>query len=916
MRKIYALFLSLVFSLVLIRVNAQSADQEKALFNDAEYFLVTEDYSEALNAYMQLYRNHPANGNINYRIGLCLLNIEGQKYRSIPYLEAASLHVSEKYSDSQFSETSAPPQVLFLLGTAYQINNQLDLAISTFEEYKKYLKVKDVYEIDFVNKQIRSCEIAKSMMEHPVNLDHTHLDYIIPQDQANFNPVISANGNILLYMTEEKFYKAVWMVRKNGDTWNKPVNITAQLESDGDLFATSITADGNTLYLVRMTNFDGNIMVSKFQNGRWLKAQKLDKPVNTRNWETHAGISGDGKTLYFTSNRKGGLGGQDIYVSKLDDKEKWSNPVNLGPNINTAYNEATPFILEDNKTLYFSSQGHEGMGGFDIFRSVLHQDGTWSVPVNLGYPWNTTDDNTFLYPLDDGKRALYAGIMDKEEYKANIKELVYVPEPELTEREIQVYGYISYQDNNIPEAVPEFHLYDENGNEVNAGLEYNNPDQSFVFKVVPGRYEFVASVDNYVKKRERLEIDPDYNRDDLSLNLEMVPEKVSSGEYIVIKNILFDFDSFELGETAKMDLERLYSVMNRYPTLYIEVIGHTDSRGNPDYNFELSRKRSSAVINYLTEKGIDPARFINIAAGETGNIAMNTNPDGSDNPEGRQRNRNVSIRIPQSGDYNITVEPITVPDHLKPSDAKVYSILLTSSDHALDNSYFENLSQISSEGVTEHFLNSVYFYTLGTFYSMTQAEELLQSRFLSEYQNARVIDMKEELGQPGLISSLGVSGSENFSIQIGAYRDASNTVRYHNRDDFQTMKCDDGIYRIFYGRFSNKEEAIEALPEIKASGFEDAFVVDLEVLKRSRAAMEVSTGNIYVIQIKALNVPLGRNYFSGIKDVKVVQGPDGIYRYYYGGFESIEHAGSELERIKKLGYNDAFVRELNSIPEK
>ena len=898
MNKLYASLLFLITFFLCSNLLAQSSDKDKILFLDAEYFLMTEDYKEALSTYLQLYRTYPENANINYRIGLCLLNIEGQKTRSIPYLEKAALSISEKYTESHFSENMAPPQTLFLLGTAYQINNDLDMAINTFAEYKSYLDIKDVYEIDFVDKQIYSCEIAKSYLKQAANVRYNSLDSIIPGDYPNFNPVMSGNQKVLIFMTEEKFYKAVWMSQNVEGKWTKAVNITSQIKSDGDLYPCSITKDGKILYLVMMSSFEGDIMVSNFINGEWSPAKKLEKPVNTRNWETHAGISSDGKTLYFTSNRKGGFGGQDIYKTTMNEKGKWETPVNLGPTINTAYNEATPFILGDNKTLYFGSQGHEGMGGFDTYKASLLEDGSWSVPVNLGYPLNTTDDNTFFYPLDDGNSALYSGIMNKTELKSNIKKLLLLPEELRTDRKITLNGSFSFQDNDIPDEIVNISIQKENGESLDSELHYKQLSQTFSISLEPGNYRLTASLENYESKNERINIDPGFNRDEIKLNIEFIPKEVSSGEYIVIKNILFDYDRSELTTKAKLDLERLHSVMLKYPSLFIEVVGHTDSRGNPDYNFELSRKRASSVIQYLTEKGIDPARFVSISAGETNNIAVNMNPDGSDSPEGRSRNRNVIIKIPQSGNYNIIVEPIPVPDHLKPVNAKKYTILLASSDKPIENRLFNRINEISAEGVREFYSNNIYQYTLGNFYSKTQAEELLQSKFLSGYRGARVIELENEIRPEGLISSLSNSESEAYSIQIAALKNAENTLKFNKKEEFRIVKGNDGIYRVLAGGFSNRLDAMEVLPYIRSQGYDDAFVIDLDVFEKSVASLDQKSKELYVIQIKALNIPLGRDYFKDLYDVRVIEGPDKIYRYIYGDFESLQNAKKELARIK------------------
>ncbi|MBN2863449.1 MAG: PD40 domain-containing protein, partial [Bacteroidales bacterium] len=196
---------------------------------------------------------------------------------------------------------------------------------------------------------------------------------------------------------------------KNNGVWSSPVNLNELLKVDRDIYPTSISKDGRTLYIYNAQDYDGNIFSTVFENGAWSPILKLNDNINTKYWESHAAISHDNKKLYFTSNRKGTYGGLDIFVSVRDTSGDWGPAVNLGPVINTPYNEDTPFLSEDDRTLFFSSRGHLNMGGYDIFYTTLQENGEWSVPRNLGYPLNTTDDDLFFKPVKNG----HAGYMAK-----------------------------------------------------------------------------------------------------------------------------------------------------------------------------------------------------------------------------------------------------------------------------------------------------------------------------------------------------------------------------------------------------------------------------------------------------------------------------------------------------------------------
>ena len=915
----YVLLFCLLSSMASRAGCQQEEENLKATFQDAEYFLITEDYQEALSAYLRLNWSDKENANIAYRIGMCYLNLPGEKTKALPYLQMAAAHVTEKYTESTFGEKLAPPQTLFLLATAYQIDNQLDEAKKTFQKYKSYLKVKDVYEIDFVDRQISACDYAKKLMKEPIPVEVKVADEMIPQSGQNFGAVLSSDGKTLVYMTEEKFYKAIWMVRKLNNRWTNPVNITPQVQSDGDAYPTSLSPDGLTLYLVRSSDFGADIYISQFEHETWSKMKKLDKPVNSKYYETHASISSDGNTLYFASNRKGSLGGADIYYSVMNTKGKWDEPVNLGPIINTPYNEQTPFICDDGVTLYFSSQGHQGMGGFDTYKSIKQPDGSWSEPVNIGFPLNTTDDNMFFYPLENGEKALYAGSMgDRQDY-GSVKEIEFIST--FPAKLVAIDGKLETGDN-LQEFGQGFsiHVVNKSNNDTLHILLPDAKTGNFNDTLPAGNYEFITSAAGYESQTKTVNIPSDFQRSQLNLSFSLVPEKVSSGEYIVIRNILFDFNSYVLSDSAKLDIERLFQVMERYPDLFVEVAGHTDSRGSAAYNYKLSKNRAHAVISYLIAKGIDPVRFVTKGLGETSNIAMDINPDGSDNSEGRRLNRNAEIRILQPGKYPVVLEPIAVPDYLKPERSAEYTILLLRSPQPIGNNTFDPLHTISGDPVKEDFSGSEYCYTFGRFFSYIQAAELLKSSVKPSFPNASVIRRNTIAGQADEAATIATSENQHFGIQIFALRKPADMKLFRSLGDVQMIRGDDGFYRVIYGDYNAKEDAGIDIVKIKSRGYEDAFIIDLSLLHtyKQQSVSRLSgnaDGRLLTIQLKALRTPVSKNYFSRLNGIRVIQGGDGIFRYVYMEFADMENAQAELKRIKDLGFTDAFIRKTNKIPD-
>lgn len=401
------LFTLLLVTLINTDLFSQSRSENKLTFFDAESWILFEDYKEALPKYQQLLKLYPDNSNFKYRIGQCYINTPGEKEKAISYLEDAVKNINPDYKEGKFRETRAPYDALYYLANAYRINNQLDKALDTYKQFKQNLNP-EVYDSNIVNLQIQSCYNAKELMNLPLFIKDKNLGNTINGSNSEFNPVISDKEDMLVFSMSGAFYDAILFSTKVNGQWSGPINMNELLLVDKDLYPTSLSKDGKTLYMYSSADYDGIIYSSQFENGAWAPYVKLNENINTKYWESHATISHDNKKLYFTTNRKGTLGGLDIYVSSRDSTGDWGPAVNLGPVINTPYNEESPFLSEDNKTLFFSSRGHFNMGGYDIFFSTLLDNGEWSVPLNVGYPMNSTDDDVFFKPLKEGYEGYYA----------------------------------------------------------------------------------------------------------------------------------------------------------------------------------------------------------------------------------------------------------------------------------------------------------------------------------------------------------------------------------------------------------------------------------------------------------------------------------------------------------------------------
>ena len=401
----------IVLAVHVVSLTGQSRSDLRELFVSAEGDLLFEDYAEALPKYMSLLQMYPENYNLYFRIGQCYLNTPGEKDKAIPWLETAAGHMNHDYRKGRLRESGAPYDALYFLANAYRIANDFDRALETYELFLRDVDT-EKYDTALVRFQMQTCNNAREMMKKPAFLVDRNLGGAVNERFSEFNPVVSADEKTLIFTRELQFYDAIFWSQKNGEEWTEPVNLTPQLGVDQDYYTSSLSPDGKTLLMYRVDTYDGNIYLSRLTGKTWSEVEKLNGNINTRFWESHATMSSDGKKIYFTSNRRESIGGLDIFVSARDSSGNWGPAVNLGPEINTVYNEETPFLANNDRTLFFSSRGHFNMGGYDIFRSDLDENGNWTTPVNIGYPVNTTDDDLFFTPVGSGSRGYHARFAD------------------------------------------------------------------------------------------------------------------------------------------------------------------------------------------------------------------------------------------------------------------------------------------------------------------------------------------------------------------------------------------------------------------------------------------------------------------------------------------------------------------------
>ena len=433
---------ALIFFSVLIlsfSANGQSRADYRREFTEGSFLILENNYSQALKSFLEAYEIDSINANINYKIGFCYMKTVADKLKALPYLEKAVAKTSKKYLDMEPSEKSAPVNAYYFYGQALHVNYKFDEAIANYEKFKSFLNPKQVDLLKDVDRQIEISNNAKLLVSAPINVIIKNLGDSINSSYPDYSPLVSADEKILIFTSRRpgstggdktdngSFYEDIYISHKmNDSTWSSPVSISPNINTITNDASIGLSADAQTLLIYKDSN-GGDIYSSTLKGAEWTVPEPMPSGINSPSWETSACISPDGTVLYFVSDRKGGLGGRDIWKCVRLPKGNWSMPVNLGAPINTPYDEESPFIHPSGNVLFFSSQGHQSMGGFDIFFSTKGEKG-WEEPLNIGYPINTTDDDLYYVTSPDGKRGYYSSSSRPEGYGEKDIYMITIPE--------------------------------------------------------------------------------------------------------------------------------------------------------------------------------------------------------------------------------------------------------------------------------------------------------------------------------------------------------------------------------------------------------------------------------------------------------------------------------------------------------
>jgi outer membrane protein OmpA-like peptidoglycan-associated protein len=907
MRLTLVYIISFVLLLALSYAEAQEVDKKayKKSFLEADYFFLRGDFAESAFLYEELLKENPSNANLNFLTGASYLSLPGQKSKSVKFLELAVDNISPGYREGSYKETSAPKEALFALARAYHINNDFEKAIQYYDKYKRVMRISDVAEIEYVNKQIQSVELAKIMMNDTLKVQHFDLSNALNIAATGFNSVFAEGDSTIVYMVNRPFYSAIMMTRKEKGVWLIPRNINAELKADGDCQVTDISYDGKELYLSKNENFNSDIYVSVFEKGHWKEMEPLSDNINTIFNETHASISKNKKTIYFTSDRPDGMGAMDIYVSQRNKDGSWGEAQNLGKPINSIYSEETPFITEDGQRLFFSSMSHATMGGFDVFSSKKLPSNGWSYPANVGYPVSTADDDLFYFPLDNGEQALYS-VKDRI-FDGNALMLLSYKEKD-PDWKVTFKGKLTTDNNLELPAETKVNIIDSKSRELVASLSPDTLTGEFEIEIERGSYDVEIHSKGYAPVNEIIDMATTIGAGSINMETNLKPDDVENGKYVVSKNVLFGFDSYELSEEAKFEMEKLYLVMADNPEVYIEVTGHTDSKGSAEYNLRLSNNRSRAVVEYLVSKGISRERFVTKAVGEDDNLAINQNPDGSDNPDGRKLNRQVEINLLNTAvGKKIWVEQYMVPEELKPASQKNYYVVL---DERKDNLE----SPVDFKDVKLYETGRKHIYAAGIFRNKPDAIDYLNKVIDEDFPQSRIVTEEEfnYLLKPS-VPDLN-EFHPPFSIQLLALKNEYNLENFKNIENVNQIRSSDGFYRYIYGVYDKYEDAQEDLVNFVLKGYTDAYIIEISRFGKSDSLIwdvDETYSFYYTIQFSATKKQADQNRFENLGNIVMTKGADGFYRYSTGIYLNKLEADKDLKIFRDMGFSDAFIKKIS-----
>jgi outer membrane protein OmpA-like peptidoglycan-associated protein len=730
MNHLKKLAIAIVFLLFGVPFSRSSNDPkpDNKIIRKADNLFIFGDFRSALPIYQKLQESDPENVQFNYRLGVCYFYSSSDLLKCVSFFEKAQKGLNENDEETI--------DLYYYLGIIYRTVNRFDEAIRCFSKLKEKILpdkegLRDIRELEM---QIASCEYGKKLMQHPLPVSIINAGSAINSEYPDYSPVISKDESMLLFTSKRKectggrideegnYYEDIFISRKEKDNqWLSSVQLDSSVLMQKKILffkvskskkdnaintrqhdaSVALSPDGKQLFIYRLDD----LWVSDLKNENWEKPTKLNHFINGRkSHEPSLSLTMDEKTLYFVSERNGGYGGKDIYRSEKQKDGSWGEPVNLGPVINTEFDEDAPYIDPENKTLYFSSEGHGTMGGFDIFRSKFDTK-EWTVPENMGYPINSGADDIFYVFNSSLNTAYFSSI--RENGMGNFD--IYKIDFNQPENEKYIKTIIAVKKNDKLKTTPTTIALSSGRdldslrltNKISDGGIYN-PGKTYSITIPNAGsdesvFEFEiprnSKSDNYFQeiliediKNEKNEVtgyktflyNAFIDMDSAIRNTEfaLIPDKIEAysaylksrkgkdlgitnyifenkittpslsapNKTIAFEPILFEFGKYDI-MPGSPGMDKIYEYLKNDSQASLIINGYTDSKGDEVYNQKLSELRALKAKTYFTKKGIANSRIVAVGKGESNPVSNNINEDGSDNPEGRKLNRRIEFEI-------------------------------------------------------------------------------------------------------------------------------------------------------------------------------------------------------------------------------------------------------------------------------
>jgi outer membrane protein OmpA-like peptidoglycan-associated protein len=654
---------------------------------DALYNSFPPDYSGAVAEYLIAHKFNPNSSDLNYKIGMCYYNFD--KYKMKEYFEKAY----------KLKPTVAP-DVQYFIAMSYQLEGNWENAIKFYNQEassagNQKLNDRAVHPGEaapmistLAYRKVGECKSGIQLSKKKARVWIDNLGPKVNSKYPDFGPVISADEAIMVFTSRRPdnedmapdgrgYFEDMYITTHENGAWVQAKNMGKPLNVKGQHDATiGLSPDGHTLFVYTDKKGNGDIFRSSDEEGTWSKPEQLGKNVNSDYHDPDASLSFDGKRLYFTTNKPGGYGQHDIYYADWDaEKERWGESHNIGDVLNTPYEERSVFIHPDGETMYFSSTGHNTMGGYDLFYSKL-VDGVWQKPVNLGPPLNTPDHEVGLVVAGNGRFGYISsyragGYGEKDIYLVTflgpekppalsnednliasiakpIKEKHKEPELVVEGANMAILTGIIRDEKTKQPLQAEIVLVDNTANKVIAEFKSDAKSGKYLVSLPAGtNYGIAVKKDGYLFHSENFNIPKASGFKQYEKDVDL--KKVEVGQSIVLRNIFYDYAKYSLRDESVNELERLIKLLEDNPTMRIEISGHTDSRGTAEDNQVLSQNRAKSVVDYLIAHGIKADRLEFAGYGESKTINSDSDikklKSKKEREDAHQENRRTEFKI-------------------------------------------------------------------------------------------------------------------------------------------------------------------------------------------------------------------------------------------------------------------------------